>query len=805
MRGEVRTAGDKLKTNMTPTSANTGLERSRSRQPEPPAAAAGRRAAGLETWPRGLGRSPGSIRRRAWAVGALALVMTGTAGAAPGHPLQVAQAALDAGDPAAALVAVAGATGLDDYRALLAGRAHLALGQLDAARSVVAGVADAPPTGAKCKPGCNHPLRDAVAELRAASWAAAAPEKAAAILAALPAYGARLSRAAELYDRAKDRPAADAIRRRLLIEAPVSSEARALASALTPKGVMALLATDAARLARAKALLAAHDNAAAKQAARLLIASGHQDRCALRYIEGKACRKLRQYSAATTALAKARHACAAAGDTNYKLRSMLLETQVRSIKGHVGKAKGLATAIAGDHPEHSYADDALLAYANTLERKGRTSAAKAIYERILQAHAAGDQVPVAAWRIAFHAIRRGALTEARPALRAILNGASASTRDGARARYWLARSFESDDRAEAVRLFEASITAPPLTFYAWLALDRLRRIDAAQATRVEAQLLARRDGVTTASAAPDRVAVASRRPGNEPGAAKTEAAARDHAAEPSRRSLGPIAEAGGVAASEAAGDDGAGSIRRRAGQLHAIGWSDAAFAELALLEHRTMSEPETVALALAYDEVGAHQAAQWLLRTSAGAALARFPAGDALRIWRVAYSQPFTEPLTVAADAEKVDPLLLYALSREESTFDPQIVSWAGATGLTQLMPATAVGAYATVYRKRLTDLSVLTDPALNLRLGAHVLGDGLRRFGVVPLALAAYNGGPGLASRTLPRSKAIDFDLWVETISVRETRRYVKRVIGTWGKYRFLYDGKSPFIDLPDAIEPRS
>ena len=160
---------------------------------------------------------------------------------------------------------------------------------------------------------------------------------------------------------------------------------------------------------------------------------------------------------------------------------------------------------------------------------------------------------------------------------------------------------------------------------------------------------------------------------------------------------------------------------------------------------------------------------------------------------------------TAAANAEKVDPLLLYALSREESTFDPQIVSWAGATGLTQLMPATAVGAYATVYRKRLTDLSVLTDPALNLRLGAHVLGDGLRRFGVVPLALAAYNGGPGLASRTLPRSKAIDFDLWVETISVRETRRYVKRVIGTWGKYRFLYDGESPFIDLPDAIEPRS
>jgi soluble lytic murein transglycosylase len=142
------------------------------------------------------------------------------------------------------------------------------------------------------------------------------------------------------------------------------------------------------------------------------------------------------------------------------------------------------------------------------------------------------------------------------------------------------------------------------------------------------------------------------------------------------------------------------------------------------------------------------------------------------------------------------------ALVREESTFDPEIVSWAGATGLAQLMPATAIGAYADVFKKRLTDLERLTDPQLNLRLGARVLKAGLDRWdNTEALALSAYNGGNGLTKRILPERK-LPFDRWVETIPVKETRGYVKRVIETWGIYRLLY-GKERFIDLPDEIGP--
>jgi len=588
-------------------------------------------------------------------------------------------------------------------------------------------------------------------ELRAQSWTSIDPLRAAELLAGLPADGSRLSRAAALLDAAKARDRADEARRRLLIEAPSSEQARALSKHLGGKGVHALIGDDDRRLARVEALLAAHDNAAARDEARILIASGPANRCVLRYVEGKASRKLRRYNEAIASLSKARHECAAAKNDKRMLRSMLLELQVRTIKGHTKSAKALADDFATRFADHSYTDDALLTYANALERKGRRTQAQKVYRRILERYPDGDQVGVAGWRIAFHSIRRGALTKAQPSLQAILASDRAKSRDGARARYWLARSFEGTDLEKAKALFEAAITTPPLTFYAWLALDRLRRIDSDAATAIEQRLVQRRGDVKTSSAAPPL------------------------AGEP---------------------------IFLRASVLSQVGWQDAAAAELALLEAPKMSEDDAVNLALAYAEIEEHHAAQWLLRTRARTALSRFPSQDNLRIWQTAYSRPYQAPLEAAAKAEKLEPLLLLALSREESTFDPAIVSWAGATGLTQLMPATAVGAYATVYRKRLKDFSILTDPTLNLRLGAHVLGDGLRRFGEVPLALAAYNGGPGLARRTLPKGKAKGFDLWVETISVRETRRYVKRVIGTWGRYRFLWG--EPFIDLPDHIEPR-
>jgi soluble lytic murein transglycosylase len=82
-----------------------------------------------------------------------------------------------------------------------------------------------------------------------------------------------------------------------------------------------------------------------------------------------------------------------------------------------------------------------------------------------------------------------------------------------------------------------------------------------------------------------------------------------------------------------------------------------------------------------------------------------------------------------------------------------------------------------------------LTQPSLNIRLGARYLGNLLRRFdGSVPLALAAYNAGGGAVSRWLDQRRGLEVDEFVEEIPVEETRGYVKRVLRSYAAYRLLY-----------------
>jgi len=120
---------------------------------------------------------------------------------------------------------------------------------------------------------------------------------------------------------------------------------------------------------------------------------------------------------------------------------------------------------------------------------------------------------------------------------------------------------------------------------------------------------------------------------------------------------------------------------------------------------------------------------------------------------------------------------------REESRFDPRAVSPAGAVGLLQLLPGTAQG----VLGGRVTTARLM-DPQTSIRAGTAYLGGLLRRFGgSVPLAVAAYNGGPA-SVRGLRDLAGVDLARFVETIPFPETRAYTQRVLQTYGIYRWLY-----------------
>lgn len=99
---------------------------------------------------------------------------------------------------------------------------------------------------------------------------------------------------------------------------------------------------------------------------------------------------------------------------------------------------------------------------------------------------------------------------------------------------------------------------------------------------------------------------------------------------------------------------------------------------------------------------------------------------------------PYASLFNEAATNHGVDARLLAAVARQESGFDPTAVSPAGAQGLMQLMPATASG----------LGVSDSFDPAQAVDGAARLLGDLLGRFGSTPLALAAYNAGPGAVLR---------------------------------------------------------
>lgn len=126
---------------------------------------------------------------------------------------------------------------------------------------------------------------------------------------------------------------------------------------------------------------------------------------------------------------------------------------------------------------------------------------------------------------------------------------------------------------------------------------------------------------------------------------------------------------------------------------------------------------------------------------------------------------------------------LVHALIRQESAFDYEAVSPAGARGLMQLMPATARDIAQKKGLRHSTDW-LTRNPDYNIRLGSYYIQQMLDYYdGSYPLAVAAYNGGPGRVDRWLkeigdPRKGEIEMPDWIESIPVYETRNYVQRVL---------------------------
>lgn len=166
-------------------------------------------------------------------------------------------------------------------------------------------------------------------------------------------------------------------------------------------------------------------------------------------------------------------------------------------------------------------------------------------------------------------------------------------------------------------------------------------------------------------------------------------------------------------------------------------------------------------------------------------------------------------PTRALAGSAGLSPAFLHAIVRQESGFDPQARSPAGARGLMQLMPSTA----AQVARSEglAYGAAKLETASYNVRVGSAYLSSLLERFdGSYVLAAAAYNAGPGHMSEWVsacgdPRGGRTDPVDFIECIPFSETRNYVMRVMEGMQVYRAKLSGERAVLSLRQDLSRRA
>lgn len=388
-------------------------------------------------------------------------------------------------------------------------------------------------------------------------------------------------------------------------------------------------------------------------------------------------------------------------------------------------------------PSHASAADALYAVGRIQQAAGRVAAARTTYADLARRYPMAAVAPEVRWRLGWIEYRNRRYGQAAAAFAALAR-VSHGANEAAAAHYWRARALQRAGRsADARALYRRVLTDAPTSYYAG---------------RAEARLGIERAGTT---ADPPQPLVVPPPP--------------------------PTIDSYHLGRSEA---------------LRAAGLLRLAWAELAALERDGTDDQVRSFLVHAYLDADAYPAARRVAREIAPAARL----SGQLR-QRLEYPLGFWPVVRAEAERYRVDPLLVAALIRQESQFDAEARSPADARGLMQLLPATAQHeARALGWNPDAGDR--LDDPSVNIALGVRHFRAQLDRWdGDVVKALAAYNGGAAAVEKWERRYGDLESDEFVESITYRETREYVKRVLGNHRTYGRLYgNGRAAGVALPDA-----
>ncbi len=179
------------------------------------------------------------------------------------------------------------------------------------------------------------------------------------------------------------------------------------------------------------------------------------------------------------------------------------------------------------------------------------------------------------------------------------------------------------------------------------------------------------------------------------------------------------------------------------------------------------------------------------------------PAPDELRMYSLRFPLNEANTLREKARANGIDAAWVAAEIRAESAWMPYARSGADARGLMQLLPS--VGAHvARTLGIAWSGGDMLYQPQVSITLGSAFLREMLDRYnGRIYLAIGAYNAGAGPVNRWLAQRAQLDPDFWIETVSYKETRDYIMRVLAFSVIYDWRFDGKA--VPLSDRMLGRT
>ena len=152
---------------------------------------------------------------------------------------------------------------------------------------------------------------------------------------------------------------------------------------------------------------------------------------------------------------------------------------------------------------------------------------------------------------------------------------------------------------------------------------------------------------------------------------------------------------------------------------------------------------------------------------------------------KMIYPEEYYDIVTKYSKEYSVPKELVFAVIKVESDFEPDAKSSAGAIGLMQMLPST----YIWLAEDKLSEIAfsqMLYDPTTNIKYGTYYLRYLHSRFNSWELAIIAYNWGEGNLTKFLAENEYEEGDY--DSIPVKETRNYIKKVMQYWEKYNELY-----------------